>query len=298
MALIRHRENNAYTALWLCERRCQSETQLGSLSKDNRPGLGRLVRNTLSAVALCAFVSGCSVVENLRGEPDLSTGHANDAVWGMQQLAELRSEVEDLRKENEALKVTLAETQGEKATIEKRLSEVEARAADAAVPALSSVLRPNAQPAAPANAVVAAAQAKQALADAPPPVQASPRLVQPSFSDDKQVFRNEAAASDIELSSILFGVHLASYRQVNQARDGWRRLQRENPEELGLLEPRLEKVTLESDGDFVRLIGGGFSSQEKASALCERLESKGLYCDVAGFSGDRLTYSEDNGSGS
>ena len=101
-------------------------------------------------------------------------------------------------------------------------------------------------------------------------------------------FENEAS-DEIETLSILYGVHLASYRQLDQARAGWRTLQRENPNELGLLEPRVEFVSLNEKGDFVRLIGGGFSSQQKAQALCATLKQKGLYCAVAGFEGERLS---------
>ena len=258
----------------------------------------RSFNKTICVIGILFGISGCSLVETIRGEPDLTTDHASEVTWNMAQMTELKAEVQELRDENEALKVSLAEAEEEKETLKTRLAKLEETDVGLAVPALSSVLLDDTQVTAPSNAVVSAAEAKQALGDAPPPVEASPRLVQPSFSDEKQVFRNEATASDIQLSSIMFGVHLASYRQVDQARDGWRRLQRENPEELGLLEPRLEKITLERDGDFVRLIGGGFSSQQKASALCQRLASKGLYCDVAGFSGERLTFSEGPGSGS
>jgi hypothetical protein len=84
------------------------------------------------------------------------------------------------------------------------------------------------------------------------------------------------------------GVHLASYRHREQAQEGWRQLQRENPDELGLLEPRIIAVTIPEKGDFLRLIGGGFSSQEKAAALCTNLKQKGVFCTVSGFEGDRL----------
>ncbi len=66
------------------------------------------------------------------------------------------------------------------------------------------------------------------------------------------------------------------------------RLQRENPDELGLLEPRIEQITVPERGKFLRLIGGGFSSEEKAAALCASLKQKGLFCSVTGFNGDRL----------
>ena len=123
------------------------------------------------------------------------------------------------------------------------------------------------------------------------PVAPAPRMVQPTFASTDSVFENEAAG-DIETASVLFGVHLASYRKTAEAREGWRQLQRENPDELGLLEPRIERVLLDDKGVFLRLIGGGFSSQEKASALCASLQQRGLFCSVSGFNGQRLSLSE------
>lgn len=138
--------------------------------------------------------------------------------------------------------------------------------------------------------VVAAADADRALADAPQ-VAGSPRLVQPSIVDTDTEFENEAAG-DIKVESVLYGVHLASYRLTGEAREGWRKLQRENPDELGLLEPRVERVSVNGRGVFLRLIGGGFSSEDKAEALCKLLKSKELYCAVASFNGDRLSLAD------
>lgn len=138
--------------------------------------------------------------------------------------------------------------------------------------------------------VIADADADKALASAPAkPVEAAPRLVQPTFASQETVFENEAS-DGIKTTSVLFGVHLASYRHAEEARAGWVKLQRDYPDELGLLEPRLEKVDIEGRGVFLRLIGGGFASEEKASALCATLKAHGAYCAVAGFEGERLSF--------
>lgn len=128
----------------------------------------------------------------------------------------------------------------------------------------------------------------EALANGDVPVASSPRLVQSTFASNDAVFENEADG-EITTESVLYGVHLASYRRLQEAREGWSKLQRENPDELGLLEPRVETVTLPDKGVFVRLIGGGFSSEEKAAALCARLEPKDVYCAVSDFDGQRLS---------
>ncbi|WP_375206592.1 SPOR domain-containing protein [Hyphococcus sp.] len=140
------------------------------------------------------------------------------------------------------------------------------------------------------NAVVDDA-ASPALATTDVPVETAPRLVQPTFASNETVFENEAEG-DIRMESVLFGVHLASYRHMEEARAGWRKLQRENPDELGLLEPRVEGVDVEGKGRFLRLIGGGFASQDKAQSLCGQLKAKGLFCSVASFEGERLSLAE------
>ncbi|HXI86559.1 MAG TPA: SPOR domain-containing protein, partial [Parvularculaceae bacterium] len=127
-----------------------------------------------------------------------------------------------------------------------------------------------------------------------PPVDSAPRLVQPSFaSDTDTVFENEAPDNvGIKTTSVLYGVHLASYRRIADAEAGWRKLQRENPDELGLLEPRIEWITIDGRGEFVRLIGGGFSSRDKAEQLCLRLRAKKVYCAVRDFDGQRLSMND------
>lgn len=121
------------------------------------------------------------------------------------------------------------------------------------------------------------------------PVDPAPRLVQPAFTSGDAVFENEATADAIVTQSVLYGVHLASYRAVDEARRGWSMLQRANPDELGLLEPRTKFVRVPNKGEFFRLIGGGFSSRDKASALCESLKAKRVYCGITDFDGERLS---------
>lgn len=149
----------------------------------------------------------------------------------------------------------------------------------------------NIEPAAPQpqqNVVVDTANAPE-LKQSDVPVEEAPRLVQPTFASTESVFENEASTDEIATASVLFGVHLASYRNLPEAREGWQKLQRENPDELGLLEPRLETVSIPEKGVFLRLIGGGFSSEDKASALCASLKERDLYCSVSGFQGQKLS---------
>jgi len=144
----------------------------------------------------------------------------------------------------------------------------------------------------PASVAAPEVDSEPKVESAEVPVQSSPRLVQPTFASTDAVFESEAGSDDIKTASVLFGVHLASYRRIESAREGWRKLQRENPDELGLLEPRIEAVNIAKKGVFLRLIGGGFSSEEKAAALCASLEPKSVYCAVTDFAGEKLSLAE------
>lgn len=237
----------------------------------------KIVLALLSAGAL----SGCSVLGV--GEPDVTAGRPEQFEWGNARMAELEAEVARLQTRNAALERELAELRQKGAEIEPA-DQAAAKESEEAQPVATA----SAPPVKP-ETVIATADADNALADAPAkPVEPSPRLVQPTFASGQEtVFENEANGA-IEMSSVLYGVHLASYRHIDHARAGWAKLQRENPDELGLLEPRIEAVEIEGRGRFLRLIGGGFSSQEKAESLCAKLKAKGVFCAATGFNGERL----------
>jgi cell division protein FtsB len=231
----------------------------------------RRLRARLAMLAGALALSACSAVGG--GKADVAGVAADAASLQQARAVALEAEVADLKEKNAALERQVAALQ------QKTAQDAAATAAAPTTP--TAAVNP--------ETVIATADAGRALANAPAkPVQSSPRLVQPTFASGQEtVFENEAPGA-IKMSSVLFGVHLASYRAETDARAGWRRLQRDNPDELGLLEPRIEAVKIEGRGDFLRLIGGGFSSQEKAAALCATLQAKGLYCGVTSFGGERL----------
>ena len=208
---------------------------------------------------------------------------------------ELSQIVDELRAENTRLQETLEDLRAEKTVVDKRLALAataeEARDGDAVDDVPDDVPIELTIPAPPKNAdavIVAGAEAAP-LSSSAVTVESTPRLVEPSFVAVDDVFENEASSANIETTSVLFGVHLSSYRDVDGAIIGWKDLQRDNPDQLGLLEPRIETVVIEGRGAYQRLIAGGFSSIDKASDLCRTLEKKNLYCSVMEFSGERLT---------
>ncbi len=232
----------------------------------------------MAATAAALALAACSTVGGDK-HADITGDSVDEVNWTDVRTAELETEVAELKAKN--------------AELEKQLVELKAANEEAAATAAPAADEADAAPNARAETVIAAAEADRALADAPAkPVQPSPRLVQPSFASGQEtVFENEANGA-LKMSSVLFGVHLASYRVEEDAKAGWRKLQRENPNELGLLEPRIEQVTIEGRGDFIRLIGGGFSARDKAEALCATLKAKGLFCGVTSFGGERLSFAD------
>lgn len=251
-----------------------------------------LKRRSLGLVGALSLLQGCALLSS-GPDPDIVASQTSE-------IELLRAENTKLQSEVEQLKTAKGELETKVAGLEKKAARLAALEPPAPAPekpaegalkeppstGLVASKNPSTAPAAP---VVAAPNVEVALPDAPVPVDDSPRLVQPSFASTEQIFENEASSSEIKRSSALWGVHLASYREPDEASAGWKKLQRENPDELGLLEPRVERVSVEGKGVYLRLVGGGFSSRDTAKALCDKLAAKGVFCRIANFGGDRLS---------
>jgi len=240
----------------------------------------------LSAIVLFGLVSACASFPGGSDEPAPQV--VEDAEAAKLQVASLEAEVERLKSQNARLTNDLLAIKRERDQL--ALQE----AVPDELPPKPEYYADDEDHSPQPNAVVDDA-ASPALAKTDVPVETSPRLVQPTFASNETVFENEAEGDDIHTESVLFGVHLASYRHLEEARSGWRQLQRENPDELGLLEPRVEGVNVEGKGTFLRLIGGGFVSRDKAEALCGELKENGLFCSVTSFEGERLSLAETEG---
>lgn len=215
----------------------------------------------------------------------------SDSDSSVQQYAlSLEGEVARLEAENEQLSTELKTLRRERAAAAPAASPADLTVESESENVVSSTLRDEteAAPRKPQPSIVVDAAKAPEIAQTETPVAEQPRLVQPTFASADSVFENEAE-DGFDLESVLFGVHLASYRASEQAREGWNKLQRENPDELGLLEPRVESISVAGKGSFLRLIGGGFASQEKAHELCAKLKDKGLFCDVVSFDGAPLS---------
>lgn len=247
---------------------------------------------TLATTAL--LLSACSTLPDFgrKSANNEADSAAQTAVADLQaQAAGLQQTINELRSENarltravQSLRRSERKAQEERASLEKQAEQQ--AALDAEKELRKEILVVPAPPKDPEAIIVAEAEAAPLSPNAVP-VESTPRLVEPSFAAVEAVFENEAGVN-IETTSVLFGVHLASYRKTDEAITGWRNLQRENPNLLGLLEPRVEQVTIQDRGQFFRLIAGGFSSEEKAVELCQTLKKKKLYCAATNFDGVRL----------
>lgn len=244
------------------------------------------------ALSLLLLTQSCATIFG-SDDPDLAVSRA--------------VELDAVKADRDNLQVKVASLEAENARLEAALAEAAKKAQRVAAAGAEVALPPAPQPAdvkiassgagavdralsrAPTDPVVAAPNADASLPPAPVPVDAQPRLVQPRLTSAEEVFENEAANPEIKMTSVLWGVHLASYRKMEEASAGWAKLQRDNPDELSLLEPRIERVAVEGQGAYLRLVGGGFSSREKAKALCDTLATKGVFCRIANFGGERLS---------
>lgn len=239
---------------------------------------------------LFSLLSACASLPG--GNKSSNAAHADAMKAARSRVAALEAEVTTLKSENDKLEKQFlaAKSARDRLSAQIKTSDsADTEVAEAAMPETREITVPS--PLLRNQAVVDDANAP-ALAQTDLVIENSPRLVQPAFASNEMVFENEAEG-EIQTASVLFGVHLASYRLSDEAREGWRKLQRENPDELGLLEPRTEPVTIPDKGMFLRLIGGGFSSNEKAQALCANLKQKGLFCSVVSFQGQRLSLVEE-----
>lgn len=273
--------NSFSTDLAFCAAPCGKPRDVSRLSRHRLKPL-----KFFAAAVGMTLISACSTFS---GQPKAPIVDSSALETAQTQMAALQVEVSRLKSENARLANQLLDIQREQAR-EALAAEQQAQEENSQQASTDKQLPvPDPQPL--ANAVVDSGS-DPALAQTDVPVETAPRLVQPAFASNETVFENEADENAIETTSVLFGVHLASYRANDEAREGWRKLQRDNPDELGLLEPRVENVVVEDKGVFLRLIGGGFSSQARAAALCEVLKDKGQFCSVVGFSGQRLSLAE------
>ncbi|MEM6415555.1 MAG: bZIP transcription factor [Pseudomonadota bacterium] len=245
------------------------------------------VAKTLCLAPFASLVVACASNDTL----PVTGERASDVNWTFADKSVLETKVSDLQTENSKLRseINLLRRRlgNAKEVAEQAVADARAASAAAILAERGTGIGPLPQPV--AEPVIAAPSADISEPDDRVPVQEAPVFDPPKFASAGQSFENEAKSPQIPLASVLWGVHLDSYVKERLAKVGWAELQRRFPDELGLLEPRLETVLIEGRGKMLRLLGGAFASEATARALCETLKAKDQYCRVTDFSGRQLS---------
>lgn len=80
-------------------------------------------------------------------------------------------------------------------------------------------------------------------------------------------------------------VHLASYRQANQAEAGWKTISRRHKSALKGMQHEVVKVTLGKKGTYYRLKAGPLKSAGDAKKLCQDLKKRRQFCEASTMGG-------------
>lgn len=186
---------------------------------------------------------------------------------------ELEQEVEQLRRAN----AVLLQDSAALASLQDRVMELESR-----------------------NRELAATNTELSVdlrAAAPKPGEATGNgegaAARPGSGKDTDISRTAMAGSPTAAGSRnagagTYGLHLASYRSLDQLGSGWQQLQTLYPEllrGLGAISVVLDIPGM--GGTYHRLIAGPVADELAASGLCEALKARREYCVVAEFDPDR-----------
>ncbi len=91
----------------------------------------------------------------------------------------------------------------------------------------------------------------------------------------------EPADADDVTDAALQGVHLASYRNLVNARRGWDQLFHRNGDLLEGLRADIRRVEVDNRGTYYRLYAGPVDTAD-AGELCEKLRARGVFCTPQG----------------
>lgn len=94
--------------------------------------------------------------------------------------------------------------------------------------------------------------------------------------------------------SLLYGVHIASYRTMDHVVQGWETMRAMLPDMLGPLEARVEAADLGERGVYLRLKAGPFATRAEALSACAELSQSAIYCQAMAFAGDPLEAESEN----
>ena len=150
----------------------------------------------------------------------------------------------------------------------------------------------NPPPAAPAQAAVKPAAKPQEVAAATPPARSSvpvrtqPKAVETPSAPAQTIAdvppapaKPAAAAASADMAKAA-GLHLASYKDKENAERGWRQLLSRNEDVLKGLSHTIEPIDLGERGTFFRLVAGPVTDRDMAEKMCGTLKTRGAYCQI------------------
>jgi hypothetical protein len=215
------------------------------------------------------------------------------------RLEALEDEVTALREELEQLKPSIERLVGIESDIRVLLTQL-SRLTDTGAAPVANAAAPqqeNQEAAAPAAAPAAQPPALRPVEQAAPQQQPAgqPQSLRPIQAPAQPAAAPAAApAAPTQLTAISpsvapaeqVSVHLASFRQVDAARQGWRELQAAHSDLLGGLDYRISEVQLSGGrGTFYRVKAGPFTDVASAEEVCNLMKARNAYCVLSDFTG-------------
>lgn len=175
------------------------------------------------------------------------------------RMDRLERDLANLRIDYSIVRPSMERLVSKETGLEQRLTNIEA----AFGPMTASIAKANTLP---SRASTQTTKTKTAYAKAAPP---QPDIKQPRSA----VIGN-------------YGVHLASYKALENVEKGWATLQKDHKALLANLEPYVRTFNNPSKGGtYKRLIAGPISSTAEAEKLCKKLKQSGVWCQAVSLNG-------------
>ena len=83
------------------------------------------------------------------------------------------------------------------------------------------------------------------------------------------------------------GIHLASFKKIELARNSWQEILNKHSDLLLGLDYRISSTIIKNKGEYFRLKAGPFMNKKTATETCRLLKEKKAYCIVTNFNGEK-----------
>lgn len=160
--------------------------------------------------------------------------------------------------------------------------------AQAPAPAPATTAAPQQQPqmaaAAPSPATPPPAPSPAVPTRTPPKVAETPSAPAQAVADVPAGAAAKPAATAVTAAASATakkaGLHLASYKDRENAERGWKQLLSRNEDVLKGMTHTVEPVDLGDRGTFYRLVAGPVTDRDQAQRMCGTLKTRGAYCQL------------------